>query len=243
MQPRLCIDSSQDPRSVWNAVIAKFGTPPQAWMAYLNGAYALAPQALQFLRDNECAVGAIYVPLRGATDLAGGYAAGTAAAQQAITAAEALGLPQQVLLFVDVEAGWCGAAGVDAAAAFLEGWAAAQRAGAYASAGGVYCNPLDTGFQTALQTARAHSQDALLMPLWSAAPEPGAPRPSRVGDQAPAGTPRLCFGNGKRISTSGAAWPWTATLWPRTLPGCGRRLRCRFRTFPQDAGALLTLLP
>ncbi len=164
--PQLFLDSTGDPRVLIPAAEAALGRHVDGWIAAVGGAYPTPAAAIQWVRASGRAVAAYWEALT-PEEAAGSYQRGHLCAQAAIAAAQAVGLPSSVRLYVGIEAGW------SPSAEFLTGWADGQTAGPYHGSGGVYGSPYSVALQNALAAARAANGNAAQMPLWSAEPEPG----------------------------------------------------------------------
>ncbi len=164
--PRLFLDSTGDPRTLIPAAEAALGRHVDGWIVAVGGAYPTSAAAIQWVRASGRAIAAYWEDLT-PEEAAGSYQRGHLCAQAAIAAAQAVGLPSSVRLYVGIEAGW------SPSAEFLTGWADGQTAGPYHGSGGVYGNPYSVAMQNALAAARAANGNAAQMPLWSAEPEPG----------------------------------------------------------------------
>lgn len=184
--PRFAVDSASPVTdALWSEVTKAAGTSPAAWFRYVGGPYAVSTEEVNLLHGHGCALGLVYNGASGAT-VAAGHSQGQSEAQAAIAAAEQLGAPHTMVLFADIESTW------KPSPAWLTGWADGQRAGPYAQAGGIYGNPLQSAFITALTSAKNTSANVAMMPLWSAEPQVGASsaatlpawRPATCADQA-----------------------------------------------------------
>ncbi len=164
--PRLFLDSTGDPRTLIPAAEAALGRHVDGWIVAVGGAYPTSAAAIQWVRASGRAIAAYWEDLT-PEEAAGSYQRGHLCAQAAIAAAQAVGLPTCVRLYVGIEAGW------SPSAEFLTGWADGQTAGPYHGSGGVYGSPYSVALQNALAAARAANGNAAQMPLWSAEPEPG----------------------------------------------------------------------
>ena len=166
--PRFGVDSLDDARLILPETTAAAGQKPQFWMRYLGGRGGASAAEIAALRQDGIAVGLISATA-GAARMAGTYTDGQTDANAVISAAQKLGAPSNVRLFLDIEAGW------NPSASYLLGWCEAQVAGALAGAGGIYCDPCDPGMQSALAAMMAMWRYPGNAPvLWSAEPEPGA---------------------------------------------------------------------
>jgi hypothetical protein len=163
----LACDSADRPLDLLPQVRA-YGLDPQAWGCYITGPFAADRATIDGLHNEGLCVFLIYP---GATpeSVCGDFSVGQADGKKAVEAAERLGAPHGVTIFVDVEASWC------PSAEWASGWAKAVRDSHYVP--GFYGSPYTEPFVNAVSSVFATG-----VQIWSAEPERGF----RQGDSLPA---------------------------------------------------------
>jgi Domain of unknown function (DUF1906) len=124
--------------TLFDYITQEAGQVPQFWGRYIGGAYALTQEEVDFIATQSQGMCKILVVYNGASpaSVAGDGQSGANDATQALTAAQSLGIPCNVWIYADIEAGW------KVNPAWILGWWETMAASDYANPGGFYCNPL-----------------------------------------------------------------------------------------------------
>lgn len=165
--PANATPSQLNGETVYDYVHANFGTPV-FWGRYIGGNFALTSGEVSYLHGKGCKILVIY---NGATStsVSGTYQDGVNDANNAISAANALGVAAGVCIFADIESGW------SPSAAWIQGWSDTMFGTDYRGAGGVYANTFQSQFLTPYceaWNADSKMQDGPSF-VYATEPEPG----------------------------------------------------------------------
>lgn len=159
-------------QSLFDYVTSLAGQKPTFWGRYI-GDYAITPDEVKFLHANGCAILLVY-NWTNAFMVSQGYQAGVNQAHLAINQAQALAVPQNVVIAIDIEASW------PVNPNFIGGWSDTMRASNYYGAAMLYGNPNDGLFTPAYNKAFESYASMRQSPpalIWSNEPENIAPFP------------------------------------------------------------------
>jgi hypothetical protein len=153
------------------------GIAPDFWGRYIGGSFALSQNETDFIFEKSEGATRILVLYNGATatSIQGGHRAGVEDALEALNAARTLGIPPNVWIYADIEAGWRVHSG------WFIGWWQTIASSEYGNPGGFYCNPLpwnapnfsDPFMHAWMKMADASGTPLYTSPLYSSEPEPG----------------------------------------------------------------------
>ncbi|WP_456275697.1 glycoside hydrolase domain-containing protein [Bacillus sp. AK128] len=151
--------------SLFSCIGSNFGNP-KYWGRYLtdvpNVSDGLTKEEISFIRSKGTRV----LPIYNVFTEAVGYDRGRIAARNAVFNAKRLGIPQDILLFANIENFFS----VDSE--WIRGWVENLYPTGYRA--GIYHDPVKGGFQEAYcQAVKENNQIAVQAVLWSAEPEPG----------------------------------------------------------------------
>lgn len=175
-------------KTLFDVITQKAGQAPAFWGRYIGGRFALTRAEAQFLHNKNCKILIIY---NGTHDtpasVQGGFQEGANDANKAISAAQALGVPEGVWIYGDLEASW------KPTAEWFKGWSDTMLESQYGGAGGVYGNPHpanSANFNKPYCDAFAsdpnmQGDDAEAAYVFSSEPEPGCTRAAGAPAFAP----------------------------------------------------------
>lgn len=190
------VDSAQPANSMVQGqtlldfITQQCGQAPTFGGRYIGGNFALTSLEVEFLHDKGCRILVIYNGARNSpASVQGGLAEGANDANKAIAAAQALGVPDGVWIYADVEAGW------QPSSAWFQGWSDTMFNSQFGGAGGVYGNPHKTNaanFNVPYCDAfnndsNMQGTDSNAAYIYSSEPEPGC----TAAANAPAFTPDM----------------------------------------------------
>lgn len=168
-------------QTLFDYITQQAGAAPAFWGRYIGGSYALTSTEVAFLHSKGCKILLIY---NGATasSVSGTYQDGVNDADTALSAANSLNAPSDIVIVADIEAEWI------PTAAWIEGWSDTIFGSKYMGSGGIYCDTYSTNpFNSAYCTAFT-SDDKLQISvgfIWTTQPQVGCTSAAN----APAFTP------------------------------------------------------
>jgi hypothetical protein len=166
------------------------GQAPKFWGRYIGSSFSLDGSEAQFLHGKGCKILVIYNGAHNSPmSVQGGFNEGANDANRAISAAQTLGIPHGIWIYVDVESNW------SPTSDWFRGWSDTMFHSRYGRAGGVYGNPLpanaahfNTPYCRAFNSDPNMQGDAAAL-IFSSEPEPGCTSAAGAPTFAPASPP------------------------------------------------------